>query len=64
MLPLVLALPTLHGVLGGGVFAVGTYNCYPGDGVGGCFGSLLYIELPLSIRVLRGGMLCVFLGVG
>lgn len=46
------------------MFAVGTYNCYPGDGVGGCFGSLLYIELPLSIRVLRGGMLCVFLGVG
>lgn len=64
MLPLVLALATLHGVLGGGCLLLVLTIAILGMVLGVALGTLLYIELPLSIRVLRGGMLCVFLGVG
>lgn len=54
VLPLVLALPTFHGVFGGGCLLMVLTIAILGMVLWVALGTLLYIELPLSIRVLRG----------
>lgn len=66
VLPLVLALATLHGgVFGGGgcLLLVHTIAILPGDGVGGCFGYFTVHRIATLHKSVKGSLLCVFLGV-